>query len=106
MTGRDVALNPEGEGKEDLTPSFLSKELPFALPLEMLPEEVVRGRREEVYFGGACVWLDLSPYPWQGVPMLNRGLRDRKLFPFTGSVPLPLLLPLSGPVFSSIKWKL
>lgn len=48
-----MALNPEGEGKEDLTPSFLSKELPFALPLEMLPEEVVRGRREEVYFGGA-----------------------------------------------------
>ena len=26
--------------------------------------------------------------PLGGVPMLNRGVRDRKLFPFTGSVSL------------------
>lgn len=102
-------FEPRGcrEGRLDLTPSFLSKELPFAFPLEMLPEEVVRGRKGErrSALGGACVWLDLSPYPWGGTHAEQGGQRQKTVPLYWFCVP-ETSLPLSGPVFSSVKWKL
>lgn len=89
-----------------MTPRFLSKELPFAFPLEMLPEEVVRGGKGERRSALGCVWLDLSPYPWwEGTHAEQRAQRQKTVPLYWFCVP-ETPLTLSGPVFSSVKWKL
>ena len=102
-------LQPRGcrEGRLDLTPRFLSKELPFTFPLEMLPEEVVRGskgERRSALGGRVCGWICL--HTLGGGTHAEQGGHRQKTVPLYWFCVPETSLPLSGPVFSSVKWKL